>query len=87
LFIGHGSPMNITSDNDFTRSLFKLGKDLPKPAAILVVSAHWLTEGTVVTCEEKPKTINDFFDFPEERYRIHYPSPGSPADARLINQI
>jgi 4,5-DOPA dioxygenase extradiol len=86
LFIGHGSPMNIIADNDFTRSLVKLGKDLPQPRAILVVSAHWLTTGTFVTCEEKPKTIHDFFGFPEELYRIHYPSPGSPADARLITE-
>jgi 4,5-DOPA dioxygenase extradiol len=86
LFIGHGSPMNIIADNDFTRSLVKLGKDLPKPRAILVVSAHWLTEGTFVTCEENPKTIHDFGGFPEELYRIHYPSPGSPADARLITE-
>jgi 4,5-DOPA dioxygenase extradiol len=86
LFIGHGSPMNIISDNYFTRSLVKLGKDLPKPAAILVVSAHWLTEGTFVTCEGKPKTIHDFGGFPEELYRINYPSPGSPADARLITE-
>jgi len=86
LFIGHGSPMNIIADNDFTRSLVKLGKDLPKPGAILVVSAHWLTEGTFVTCEEKPKTIHDFSGFPEELYRINYPSPGSPVDARLITE-
>ena len=86
LFIGHGSPMNIIADNDFMRSLAKLGKDLPKPRAILVISAHWLTEGTFVTCEEKPKTIHDFGGFPGELYRIHYPSPGSPADARLITE-
>ena len=86
LFIGHGSPMNIIADNDFTRSLAKLGKDLPKPGAILVVSAHWLTEGTFVTCEEKPKTIHDFGGFPEELYRIQYPSPGSPAVARMITE-
>lgn len=86
LFIGHGSPMNINADNDFTRSLVKLGKDLPKPGAILVVSAHWLTEGTFVTCEEKPKTIHDFGGFPDELYRINYPSPGSPADARSITE-
>jgi 4,5-DOPA dioxygenase extradiol len=86
LFIGHGSPMNIIADNDFTRSLVKLGKELPRPRAILVVSAHWLTQGTFVTCEEKPKTIHDFGGFPEELYRIHYPSPGSPVDARLITE-
>ena len=60
VFIGHGSPMNIISDNDFTRSLVRLGKELPRPKAILVVSAHWLTDGTFVTCAEKPQTIHDF---------------------------
>jgi 4,5-DOPA dioxygenase extradiol len=86
LFIGHGSPMNIIADNGFTRSLVQLGKELPGPRAILVVSAHWLTDGTLVTCEDKPKTIHDFGGFPEELYRIHYPSPGSPADARIITE-
>ncbi|MFW9875343.1 MAG: DODA-type extradiol aromatic ring-opening family dioxygenase, partial [Candidatus Thorarchaeota archaeon] len=63
LFIGHGSPINIISDNKFTQDLKKLGKDLPKPKAILVVSAHWLTEGTRVLCSMKPNIIYDFYGF------------------------
>ena len=60
LFIGHGSPMNIILENDFTRSLVALAKKLPRPKAIMVVSAHWLTNGTYVTCTKQPKTIYDF---------------------------
>jgi 4,5-DOPA dioxygenase extradiol len=87
LFIGHGSPENIVLKNSFTRRLSELGKELPRPRAVLVVSAHWLTDGTYVTCVEKPKTIYDFYGFPDELYLLSYPSPGSPEVARLITEI
>jgi 4,5-DOPA dioxygenase extradiol len=87
LFIGHGSPMNITLNNEYTRSLVSAAKALPKPRAILVISAHWLTDGTFVTCVNKPKTIYDFYGFPDELYRLSYPSPGSPENADLTIKI
>ena len=86
LFIGHGSPTNVILKNDFTDSLVKLGKELPEPRAILVISAHWLTNGSYVTCNEKPEIIYDFYGFPPELYEIEYPSPGSPRDARHLTE-
>ncbi len=84
LFIGHGSPMNIILENDYTRSLVALGNRLPRPKAVLVVSAHWLTSGTFVTCMKKPKIIYDFYGFPEELYEMSYPSPGAPDEAEAV---
>jgi 4,5-DOPA dioxygenase extradiol len=86
LFVGHGSPMNVIQDNGFTRSLKELGKRLPKPKAIMVVSAHWLTSGTRVTCVQKPSIIYDFYGFPSELYKIRYPSPGAPEYARMVER-
>jgi len=78
--------MNIVLKNSYTESLIKAAKELPKPRAILVISAHWLTNGTFVTCVEKPKTIYDFYGFPDELYKLKYPSPGSPENAQLTTK-
>ena len=88
LFVGHGSPMYVIEENEFTNKWQTLGKTIPTPKSIICISAHWETRGTLVTAMPKPPTIHDFGGFPSELYEIQYPASGNPELAQeTINTI
>jgi 4,5-DOPA dioxygenase extradiol len=87
LFVGHGSPMNAIENTRFAEGWRNIGRSLPRPSAILCVSAHWQTEVWRVTTNEHPETIYDFWGFPEELYDVAYPAPGSPSLANSLGSV
>jgi 4,5-DOPA dioxygenase extradiol len=87
LFVGHGNPMNAIEENDFSKAWIEAGKELPQPRAIICVSAHWITRGTMVTAMDRPRMIYDMYGFPQELYEVRYDAPGSPDLAEQVRRI
>ena len=87
LFIGHGSPMNGIEDNEFSQRWTKMAKEIPTPAAVLVVSAHWFSKGTKITAMDFPKTIHDFGGFPQELFDVQYKAPGNAVLAKETSSL
>jgi 4,5-DOPA dioxygenase extradiol len=87
LFIGHGSPMNGIEDNEFSQRWKLMGDEIPQPAAVLCISAHWFTRGTLITSMDHPKTIHDFGGFPKALFDVEYPAPGYPQLALEVTQL
>lgn len=86
VFIGHGNPMNAITDNAISQQWRSIGLQIPNPQAFVVISAHWTTQGTEIMAAMQPGMLYDMYGFPEELYRVQYPSPGSPELATLLKQ-
>lgn len=87
LFVGHGSPINAIEDNRWSRAFRELGAGLPRPRAILAISAHWYVDGTLLTANPRPETIHDFGGFPKALHEMRYPAPGQPDLAERVRAL
>jgi 4,5-DOPA dioxygenase extradiol len=87
IFLGHGNPMNALQINDYTKAWAHIGTEIPRPKAVLSISAHWYIPQTAVTAMSAPRTIHDFGGFPQDLYNITYPAPGDPALANRIRAL
>lgn len=87
VFVGHGSPMNALEDNAYTRAWAELGATIPRPRAVLAISAHWYVAGSRVTAGAAPRTIHDFGNFPPALHQFSYPAPGDPALAARVHEL